>query len=1170
MAYQNHNLLTFDGSKQVRVPTNAATVIFKGLQVTDTPSANSDVATVQFVNSAIGAVSPVGYLKADGTIAMTGALQGGNQNLGTSASPFDISYLGSLRGGGSTISSLDVPGRNLLGGAGTTALNWSDATSIISSRNIIANLTATKDLGSATVTWANLYAGAAHVDSIGTVAGTGSISVTNAIDMASNKITSLATPVAGTDAANKDYVDTGVATAANKTLSNLTAPTSINAALIPATTGNIDLGTSAKNWGKIYTLGLVNAAGVVRLDYAGAYDTTGVAAVTFGVRQLKNSTGVATADWENKTLGAGAVTVLDWTSGALNDSTGAASVDASARNLIASTGLTMIDYSTAGVINASTNKISNVVDPVAAQDAATQNYVITQGALKVTKAGDTMSGNLNMGTNKVTGLGAPSAATDAVTKAYADALVSSGSVFYDPVNDPDLIDDTLSTPPVSPVVGNVYIVGALAAGAWAGLEGHAVLWSGSAWVDLLGRAIIAGDRFGVSVESATVAAGGLAGKDNQIAVVLSPTPGLVTYTFTVPTAGKAFYVSNQVSTHFGHSYNFNGTSWVEFGGPGATNAGTGLSWSGNTLNVNLGAGVAELPTDEVGIDVHVSGGLMTTVDNSVESTATAAQLAIKLDGATISKSSSGIKVANASLSDTQMAANGISGASIRLLNNQFLNAENSTPGTSVPLFKLSITNQLQLVKNNGSVAVNVQSGELIDASGVTSILWDGRTFYDTSNIASGDWGARVLADVGGGTSLAWGSRLGRSSDASISMNWENRRLMSVNGGFIALDWACAANMLETTSYGLRRVDEGSGISVKSATMTGPGAAGGVSLIAGDSFDSSTLDSGGDITLQAGSSPVAGNGGNVLINPGLGANVTGKVIVSASVEPSVNNVSNLGSSTNNWNSVWAGVVNATNHQVKNSNAQNIIKLHMLATPSGFSMPGLQGPNTGALDPATTAPYLGFAVVTQDDINTDAVKTLDINIETGHKNAGTGNSGNINLTTGSSFGGVRGTVSIEALALDLNGNNIINVPDPLAAQNAATKNYVDVVQFALPLVNNDVANIALNDFVYINSSGNVKRVIADGTITSLGDSTQFGVSRSASTAPASTLNVSVKSGEIIGGFSGLTVNSPIYASRTAIGGYQQNLTGFVTGDQVIKLGRVISATQLHFSPSFEFVY
>lgn len=66
-------------------------------------------------------------------------------------------------------------------------------------------------------------------------------------------------------------------------------------------------------------------------------------------------------------------------------------------------------------------RITEVGQPTSANDATTKTYVDTNDALKVTKAGDSMSGALAMGNNKITGLGTPTAAADATTKAYVDA-----------------------------------------------------------------------------------------------------------------------------------------------------------------------------------------------------------------------------------------------------------------------------------------------------------------------------------------------------------------------------------------------------------------------------------------------------------------------------------------------------------------------------------------------------------------------------------------------------------------------------------------------------------------------------------------------------------------------------------------------------------------------------
>jgi len=76
-----------------------------------------------------------------------------------------------------------------------------------------------------------------------------------------------------------------------------------------------------------------------------------------------------------------------------------------------------------GVLAMGANKITGVADPTLAQDAATKTYVDTADALKVTKAGDTMSGPLAMGANKITGVADPTLVQDAATKTYVDTQI---------------------------------------------------------------------------------------------------------------------------------------------------------------------------------------------------------------------------------------------------------------------------------------------------------------------------------------------------------------------------------------------------------------------------------------------------------------------------------------------------------------------------------------------------------------------------------------------------------------------------------------------------------------------------------------------------------------------------------------------------------------------------
>ena len=113
-------------------------------------------------------------------------------------------------------------------------------------------------------------------------------------------------------------------------------------------------------------------------------------------------------------------------------------------------------------------------------------------------------------------------------------------------------------------------------------------------------------------------------------------------------------------------------SWGSFGGLGDLGAGVGLSKDGSVLNVNLGAGIVELPTDGIGIDLSTNSGLKLIDVNGDESTDAEAKLSIKLDGASLAVGAKGVKVAPEGVTAAEIAAaslgNGLAGGAGVALN----------------------------------------------------------------------------------------------------------------------------------------------------------------------------------------------------------------------------------------------------------------------------------------------------------------------------------------------------------------------------------------------------------------------------------------------------------------------------------------------------------------------
>ena len=228
-----------------------------------------------------------------------------------------------------------------------------------------------------------------------------------------------------------------------------------------------------------------------------------------------------------------------------------------------------------------------------------------------------MTADLSVGGHKVTLVQSPDAATDAATKGYVDSKIA-GLMWQDPILDPDLVRDDVNDPSGVTVENYaIYIAGNSAGGVWAGKSRHAMYYDGSMWHDLLGRPVQVNDRFGICMEYAGPAAGGLLGKEGNIVEITDITGGVITYDFHAPLDKEAVFVPQSTSSHFGHSYTYVVDHWVEFSGPSAIEAGVALAYDVNVLNVQHGAGITVNGSNQ--LELVLDGSIAFTGDISAAS-----------------------------------------------------------------------------------------------------------------------------------------------------------------------------------------------------------------------------------------------------------------------------------------------------------------------------------------------------------------------------------------------------------------------------------------------------------------------------------------------------------------------------------------------------------------------
>jgi peptidoglycan hydrolase CwlO-like protein len=337
------------------------------------PTANStDAATTAYVDTAVSNVSVdlTPYMKKDGSVAMTGALDLGSHKISNVTDP---------------TSEQDAATKKFVEDQNALKLSLSGGTM---SGAIAMGSSKITGLGSPTAASTDA-ATAAYAESVASSAASLKLSLSGgtmsgAIAMGSSKITGLADPsVASQEAATAAYVDAagGLSAGLNANGTNIT---------MTASARKISVSSGAVSTKVI----LPPLADMVVGEQCFIVNSS---SATLTIRNPGDSADIATVP-----TGHLAQITLANKSGA------------------GTFGSSIMLLRTASGYNASSSKIINLA-------AATQNGDAVRYEQVLLLAGGTMSGAIAMGSNKITGLGSPTAnSNDAATTAYVDAAVLAG------------------------------------------------------------------------------------------------------------------------------------------------------------------------------------------------------------------------------------------------------------------------------------------------------------------------------------------------------------------------------------------------------------------------------------------------------------------------------------------------------------------------------------------------------------------------------------------------------------------------------------------------------------------------------------------------------------------------------------------------------------------------
>jgi len=797
-------IFQFDGTAAVVMPTGTTAQQPTAAGNTAAFRYNSTTGSMEFSNGTVWntlatggvAVTAVSVVSANG---LAGTSSGGT----TPALTLSTTVTGILKGDGTAISAA-VSGTDLKTVGGNTIIGSGDVGTIgptYGGTGLATFAAGTVLYASATDTWAAAAPGAtsgvqpydAGLTALAAKSSTGIMVQTGADTYTSR---TLVAPAAGITISNADGV------AGNPTLALANDLAAIEGL---TTTG--------------YAVRVTNLGGITALtNLAGGsgYLTPGT---YLGVALTGGSGTGATADITVTGTAVSAVSIVNPGSGYLATDTGLSALDASIGGRSGGSAFT-IDVSTVSGESWTTRSISGTagriavsngngvasntdIDLVTVTDSGTGTFLKitrdTYGRVSGTTAvvandietlvngtyvnvtGDTMSGNLVMSgvLTQITLPNTPLAGTDATNKAYVDMIALNGSTWVSPVNETDLVDIVTSVPG-SPAASTAYIAyGGSYPQTWGAIttvaQNDILSWNGSVWA--ITGTLTAGARYIIAAEHGTI--GGTLGAvivgghtliNSDLIQFVSGNPTLgASWTLPSGTAGAGGTMAqgttalnaNPLSLDYSHTYLYNATTylWIEIAGPGSITAGVGLSWAGSVLNVNLGAGIKQLPSDEIGIDVS-SGKAVQLTGSATGDTLTFVLDEASLGDSGLTQSSSGLKiqagkVTNAMLTNPSITVNGDTGTFSQALGGTLILSGDASQGVSSTATAGTVDFTVQNAGYTGTKGVAAFTAtEFVVTSGVVQIGVIGNGNLANSSITfTGDSGSAGAIALGGTLSI---------------------------------------------------------------------------------------------------------------------------------------------------------------------------------------------------------------------------------------------------------------------------------------------------------------------------------------------------------------------------------------------------------------------------------